>query len=284
MNVWSQHCDSVQEFCATEPSKLNADKWAVYVSRYENDRWLYGDAGSIDGIKARVRDGWEKGADRLLKLNAGELKAPVSIKRALVRADQGDELDIHSVYRGELGRAWTRRSRSARRAPAIVRIVPIIAGSANLESDQFFYRGAAVVRLADALTAAGYNVEIVAAVVAQTIGIKYAKPDFAHTLTIKPSTAPLDVSNLAAVLCQQGFVRYFMFKAMYSYTKEIGTHCGTYSDAKRLNDLARIALGEAASTAPTVFMQYQIGTKDAAEQWIADSIAQIEGGALQQAA
>lgn len=147
----------------------------------------------------------------------------------------------------------------------------MIAGSCAQRSEQFFYRGAAVAKLCDMLTEAGYNCEIVAACVAEQVtdGV-----DYSHSITLKPANAPLDLASLASVLCQQGFVRYYMFRSFVGIKGLLRSAMGYYGDRKLLDDLGRRVVDE--DNVKTIFMRYSVDTAQAAQQWIADSIAEIE--------
>lgn len=289
--VWRMHHDSVQAFCNLPIAARNAYEWRRYGAEYESDtagrrsKWLAGSAGNVAGVTRRLRDGWPEGAAKITELSTGPLVPPRSTRRVRRWADNGDTVEMSRVWAGRVDVAWQRCHRDQRNAPAVVRIVPMISGSCLLEESQFFYRGAAVARLADALTEAGYNVEIIAACVAQRFGDRGqpTQKDYCHTLTLKGATAPLDLSNLAAVLCQPGFIRWYLFKSFAACEHAtIDQGMGWYGDEPALDRMARAAV-EADNTR-TVFMRYSIDTESAAQQWLAESIAAIQGDDVAQAA
>jgi hypothetical protein len=240
--------------------------------RAEGD-WRFGDARNETKLARRINEGWEEGAERIRQLQATEMTQPKSVKRHMVRADQGDSLDIHAVYRGDLNTAWRRTKRDRRPSPAVVRVVAVVAGSCMQSPNQFFYRGAAVAKLTDLLTQAGYSVEVVAACVAQQIGAD-RNGDYCHTITLKHSTAPLDLSQLAAVLCQQGFVRYYMFKSFTALATKVGRHFGWYGSPTALNKLAVDATTE--SNVRTFTIKYTVDSPRAAQEWVEECIRSIE--------
>lgn len=273
-STFRRQYDSVQEFCTVKTTATNEQRFNRYVrGHYDDPEWLYGNAKDYAGLANRMEQGWHDGAERIRAIEAGEVGAAKSTKRKHVRADQGDSLDIHSVFSGNLDRAWTRTRREFRRSPATVRIVAVVAGSCRQKEAQFFYRGAAVAKLCDLLTEAGYNVEVVAACVAEGIDDN-GRVDYCSTITMKHATAPLDLSNLAAVLCQQAFVRYYMFRSFGVIEQGTGEGMGWYGDADRLNELARESCDEA--NVKTVFMKYEVDSREAAQQWIHDSVAEIQ--------
>lgn len=285
--AWHMHHDSVDAFCNLPIAERNREQWAMYSKRreHDNDDWLAGTARNVAGVTRRVRDGWPEGVQKITSLNTGAILPPRSTRRVRRWADQGDSVEMSRVWAGRIDVAWQRCHRDQRNAPALVRIVPIIAGHAALNESQFFYRGAAVARLADVLTEAGYNVEIIAACVAHKVAGRGTSKEIAycHTLTLKAPTAPLDLSNLAAVLCQPGFVRWYMFKSFAACEHgTIDQAMGWYGDAAGLDSMARAAV-EADGTR-TVFMRYAIDSEQAAQEWLSQSIAAIQGDDLAEAA
>lgn len=268
------HYDSVQDYCNIQPSATNAAMWDEKDD--SNRKWRFGDAKDAITLRMRINSGWEAGARRVQELMAGEVGAPVSVRRHRVRSDQGDSLDIHHVLRGDLSRAWERTRRDKRPSPSVIRIVAMVTGACGDDSSTFFYRGAAVARLTDMLTQAGYSVEVVAAMAASSIGAGYGDDDtdYCSTITLKHSTAPLDLSQLAAVLCQEGFVRYFMCKAMTAWNRRVGSHFGyVYED--KLAALVKNAVTE--DNVRTLTIGYRISDAYRAKQWIEEAVRTIDG-------
>ena len=112
-------------------------------------------APSFNALKERLTKGWSEGVDRLMKIALREFDT-VSIRRRRYRTDQGDEVDMQAVWRGDMSRAWTRTRRQARAGGVrTVTIVCNLGGSAATTSEKLLRRGASALRLADALTTAG---------------------------------------------------------------------------------------------------------------------------------
>jgi hypothetical protein len=274
--TWKINHDSIQSFCDLPINGVNAATFTAYLRRHEgeSDNWLFGDAENLTELRRRVNEGWPEGVELINRLQDTELAPPQSTKRVRVRADQGDALDIHAVYRGHLDTAWEKTRRQHRRAPTVVRIVAMIAGHHMQDPEQFFYRGAAAAKLTDMLTEAGYSVEVLTACVAESIGDGRTKPDYCHTMVLKQSNAPLDLSNIAAVLCQQGFVRYFMFRSFSCCETKTGLHMGYYGSTSKLNALAMEATEE--KNVKTIYLKYSVDSAEMAQAWIKESIEQIE--------
>lgn len=275
--LWKMHHESVQSFCEQKIHPVNQFLWKE--EERDTGHWRFGDAGNALELRRRINEGWQEGADRIRSMQTETASAPTSVKRHRVRSDQGDSLDIHSVYKGNLSTAWEKSRREHRRAPAVVRIVAVVAGACSQYPSQFFYRGAAVAKLTDLLTEAGYSVEVVAACVAENINDrKYRHSDnsidYCHTITLKHSTAPLDLSQIAAVLCQQGFVRYFMFRSFCALDNRVGTHFGWYGNPDKLDRLAVESVDE--TNVKTLTIGYEVDTEIKAKAWIEKCVAEIE--------
>jgi hypothetical protein len=226
-NTVREHYDSVEEFC-TAPfvlpenearcrrSMQKADNsWVADEgsgSPFGRDDWYGPDKCSAAVAANRALTGWPEGAKQALeRLSHIQVQTPVSVKRRAVRADQGDELDIHAVYRGDLDHAWTTRRRRNARGPRIVRIIAQFNLTGRVAAESLFWRGAAVIKLADILTEAGYNVEITAAMA--SIEVDQTSANWLITFPLKLAQSPLDVDALAGVVCNAGFHRTYGFRA-----------------------------------------------------------------------
>jgi hypothetical protein len=280
--AWHVRHDSVEAFITAPVHPMN-EHLAAREWEGGNDDWRFGEARNKQTFISRVRDGWPEGAARLSEIAATHLGRPVSVRRVRKWADNGDTVEMSRVWAGRVDVAWQRCERQSRTAPRVVRLVPFIGGAAKQNESQFFYRGAAMARLSDALSEAGYNVEIVAACVGHGLGEKREDEHYAHALTLKPATAPLDLSNLAAVICQVGFFRYYTFRSMAGAPLPIRTHFCWYGDKDGLNELARATVPLEPGVI-TFYLPYEVDTRAAAEQWVNDCIRKIDGGGEQQLA
>lgn len=177
-----------------------------------NESW-YG-AASPRIAMDRAFKGWPEGAERVRSMMESiDAPPPVDMKRKVTRGDQGDELDIHAVYRGGLDRAWSRKRRLHTRARMSVRLVAQMGGSRHMHEEEMFWRGAAVLKLAELLEESGYRVEIVGVSQHHVDGwehLAYA------SFIVKDARAPLDVEQVAGVVCNAGFARTFGFRDAYA--------------------------------------------------------------------
>ncbi len=209
-----RHYDSIEEFCNVEPSENNRDIYYDNIQNHDNrpellPQWL--GVGSYDAVRRIVREGWPQGVARLDALTA-EVPPVVGLRRRPVRGDHGDELDIHAINTGNADRAWTRRQRRVTvggRANVCIHVH--ISAAATVKSEALFWRGAAAVKLSDALTEAGYDVEIVGQLAGVGMNANGPKLGLCDTFTIKSSGMPLDKNSVASVVCLAGFMRTFGF-------------------------------------------------------------------------
>lgn len=213
----------------TEPEALlKADGWKLdankssglnHFSRKADTAWL--GVPSVDALRKVLTKGWQAGAERIDKIPLGELPEPTSIRRRRVRADQGDELDMQAVYRGDLSRAWSRTKRQSRASVRSVSIVIDLAGNCNVTSEQLFWRGASGLRLADELTKAGYSVAIYGAAGAANVSAE-GYENVAQFVEIKAEDSPLDMDRLAALTGLSGFFRTSLFAGIYWSNDQLG--------------------------------------------------------------
>lgn len=271
--IQTERFDSVFDSIGVKEKMVNPD---AHNQRYfENvfDRDLsdkkslewYGIKGSSNGVKKAIQYGWTDGVNRMLRnmeTITGDLKA-TSIRRVLHRGSSGDELDIHRVYSGSLGDAWTSRKRARRTAPQVIQIACNIGISYGQEPDELFWRGAAVLKLADLLTEAGYAVELVA----------FTSSDLANEAgdgldlctTVKQSDAPLDLNSMAATFCLAGFPRMAMLSKM------VEVQAGKVADG----------YGRPADRVPehcedAILCPRKITSKVKAVEWLQDQIHKLE--------
>lgn len=269
--------DSVNEpatHAASLKLEANRQRAAEYCEGKKGDddkqRWF--GAPSVEVLKERFTKGWAEGAERLQKIATRDIN-PMSIRRRRVRGDQGDEVDMQAVWRGDLSRAWTRTRRMARAGTnRTINLMVMLGDSAGVGSEKLFWRGASVLKLADALVASGYNVGIIGAVTSS--GCANSKNvDMAQFVEIKATDQPLDLSALAALTAMPGWFRTFGFAG-------IVTACDLVEDTqdwglgRPMNDRA----GEFASMLgiENVFIQTNVNDQKQAEEWIDSILNKIE--------
>lgn len=282
-----------------------------------NEFW-YGARSPAEAMR-RAYKGWPEGAERVRKMMDNiDAPAPLSLRRKVQRADQGDELDVHSVYRGDLDHAWTRRRRQNTRSRMSVRLVAQCGGSRHMDAEEMFWRGAAVVKLAELLEESSYRVELVGTewheVETGWLASDEDKKRGAtviNSFIVKDAGAPRDVEQVAGVLCNAGFFRTYGFRSAYAAAEHVWR--GTYIEpqfkyvkrlgrtakepiinpktgrqkAKRATLLARTTqgygniveeLGLADDGTLTFVVPTGIARRERAEAWVRACLAKLEGG------
>lgn len=270
------HLDSIAEYAALRSSPVNVNK-----GKHDDgggSSWFgvptYREADAI------CRSGsWPAGLARMEReLGGFEAPAATSTKRRSEWSDQGDALDIHRVYAGNLDRAWRRTARRAVRSSRNLVIIFPLSIPARGSADMLFWRGAAALKLTDLLTVAGYTVTLMGTEGTRGHGV-LGGPRAGHTsLIVKAAEAPLDVQSLIVAVAFPGFSRTVGFEATRSYPFEVSHGLGeTIYDDRACID----ALGlPHANVIDGLFTQ--VHDRDTARAWIAARVAALE--ADQQAA
>lgn len=236
-------------------------------------KWL--GAPTVSEFFNRLDKGWADGADRLMKLAVREFST-LSVRRRRTRGDQGDEVDMQAVWRGDMSRAWTRTRRQSRPAMRQVNIVCNLCASAGTSSDTLFWRGASALRLAAALSEAGYNVGIYGGEAGDGTGSMVNNLTVAQFIEIKSPDMPLDVSSLAALTCMSGFFRTSLFAGIVIGCDLVGDTANASLGSPN-HKLAPLA--EQVGLTGCVF-QPEVNSQSSAEQWIEQALAQIESPEL----
>ena len=112
-----------------ETNKERARRFFTYP--HSNSLGWYGIDGGPEAVTRAMSEGFDSGAekiDAMLSDISINLPPAVGIKRKLIRGMLGDELDIHAVNRGDLGRAWSSRKRMVKRGVSCVSIVADVCG------------------------------------------------------------------------------------------------------------------------------------------------------------
>lgn len=276
------HFDSVHEYCTATPATQHQGNVSTLrelqhldgtwnakefePNAHRPSTWL--GAPTFQAAAARVTHGWPEGAERVRRNMADiEINAPMSVKRRRSRADQGDELDIHRVYRGDLAHAWSARTRREVRSPLLVRIVVQTNLLAATAFEDMFWRGAACAKFADLLVDAGYNVEIIGAVATESMGGRDG--EYLVTFPLKEATAPLDIESLCGVVCNAAFHRMFGFR-MYQYLANVPMRIGGAA-SNRDGAILRKHYGPEATVEdgfPTFITPYDIFSIESATAWV----------------
>jgi hypothetical protein len=271
----------------TEPESTLKGDWKLgnnktsaeeHWKRKSDKDWL--GVRSVAELRSVLTKGYPEGVAKLEKITVGDLPAPQDIRRRRVRSDQGDELDMQAVYRGDLSRAWSRTKRQSRNSVRSVSIVIDLAGNANVTSDELFWRGAAGLRLAYELTEAGYSVAIYGAAGADEITTQGSN-NVCQFVEIKAEDSPLDMDRLASLTCLSGFFRTSLFTGIYFAADKLGLQA-SYGLGRSNNKL--LAEGIKALPIPQeAIIQTAVKSKSSAEAWLKSVLEQIANPELKAA-
>lgn len=174
-----------------------------------------------------IREGWQEGAERIMRLADLNMPEPVRLKRRKARADFGDEYDMHAALAGQHDRAWITTRRQPRNGVRRITLVCEISAHRGEKADDLAWRGVAALKLADALESAGYQVRIIGTSAAEEISRVSGEPEAAvHNVVAKDYDQPTDLANLAAVVALAGFKRYYLHRWQFSRRNPAKTSSG----------------------------------------------------------
>lgn len=198
--------------------------------RKEKGEWF--GVETIEQAMTAINGGWTDGVNRMLTaMHDIEIPAPpTTFKRRKTRGDSGDEYDWQAAAQGENDIAWTRPvQKKIKTARTLTLFCDLTHQSSHhTAADQFFWRGAAVLFLADRLSQAGYNVQIVAST--RQLLDSPTQPIRQFNVILKRPDMPVDLNTLASSLCLAAFTRVLFFSAMCSATTEALTQGVGYAN------------------------------------------------------
>lgn len=275
--------DSVNEPAAVAATLKGDSNRSYAVSKAkgqsDSDPESWFGAPSVAVLKERLTKGWPEGVKKLEQLATREIN-PVSIRRRRIRGDQGDEVDMQAVWRGDLSRAWTRTRRQSRAGGfRTVTLICNLGDSAGTGASELYWRGAATLKLADALVAAGYGVGIYGAVTAQGCSDDGSVSQ-CQFVEIKATDSPLDLSALAALTAMPGWFRTSGFAGIITACDLVGK---TYCSSLGSPDHQSIPAYAEMVGLSNAFIQGKVNSKDSAEKWIDEVMAKIEAPELEAA-
>lgn len=258
----------------------NSAQWCSEMSHYADDpEWL--GVKTFKEFNERLTHGWADGAKKIDEVAIRELSNPTSVRRRRVKADQGDEVDMQAVYRGDMSRAWTKTRRQSRATVRTVCVVIDLCASCNVKSSQLFWRGAAALKLAQSLTDSGYNVAIYGAAGSKDADNMGEKLNVGQFVEIKAEDSPLDMDKLAALTGMGGFFRTSMFVGIAFAADQFGRRANESMGTPRQQYIY-----EAAKMLPipqNIIIQKPVLDKESAEAWIEETLAAIENPVLEAA-
>lgn len=194
---------------------------------YEGERWW--GVPSYKDIAGLLTNGWPDGVQRALRaLGQGdfEFKLPRR-RRRREQGDQGEEVDIQQLYRGNYDQMWeTTKTEEVRDTRAPVTLVVNITAHCGVRPEQFFWRGAASIALSDGFQRQGRMVRVIAYI---AVAGAYETTDqrLFSSAIVKDFGEPMDLGRLATMLALPGFFRHVGFSMIEREDHEVSHHYGT---------------------------------------------------------
>jgi hypothetical protein len=258
--------------------KDNADALKSHLDRKNKDWMGLGDEAKEDETDFQattrlVRDGWRKGVDLMEEVSKDiVLPAPRTIRRVQRWMDRGDELDMQSVWNGNIERAWRGTTRDYRSGPQRIRILIDAIESGGMDAKSMRWKGVAALKLADALTEAGYSVQIESVIHCPCSSKDSRK--FKCRIIVKEYTAPADLLTLAATTALPAFFRSLIHQwglKVANYHRSWGVSFNVVT--KLTPDMFK----DEGDTAPAFVLPRTIRDAEKASEAIQDILKQIEG-------
>lgn len=225
---------SPQDMLARPVSDCNAKLWDALCRRENPPYWFGRGAVYMKDALALAKKPWKEGVQKATS-NLDNMVAPRSQKkrRKMRRGAFGDEVDMQSIWTGNVDRAWsTMKKERIASGRKNVRLIVQISDNALVSANELFWRGAAAIALTNAFRSSGYNVRVDAA--SACIGAYTAERSkvVVEIVTVKPYHMPLDMDRLASMLCFAGFFRSYIFRAILCNNKKVCESMGRNEDIR----------------------------------------------------
>lgn len=181
-----------------------------------------------DALLSRVQE-MGRVLDNFPHGNYEEIVSKVVRKR--VRSDQGDEIDIHKVYSGQLDKAWSKMVRIEEdKVHRLITLMVDVGANAVIDAEQSLWNAAVSVRVADALIKAGKSVRIIVGSTCDNLFYDRSNALATTSVVVKQYNEPLSMSRLAA-MSHAGFHRSFNFPARCLFDQRISSNMGSSVEA-----------------------------------------------------
>ena len=248
---------------------VNKVHWAR-TSKYKDNicggGWWGPNQESVEDVISYSKGGWSWGAEKISEM-ADEISIPIlaNVKRRLSKGPEGDYLDIHQVYRGNISTAWTKKRRKAGSGPKRFQLLTKLGANCSVKGEVLFWRGVAMAALAKSIVEAGHAVEIIGHSTVQDVftnGRKRVSSSEVVTVKLKEFGMPLDLENLAVTACLAGFYRYFLFLIRLTH-KGLDAAGGLGYD---VHELPKIESG----SAKQIEVPASIGSKEDVEKFLSE--------------
>lgn len=198
----SERCQRFNPHAFNSSENLSGESW-------------YGVKTSQDA-KRKALEGWPE-LHAILKPMSDRLELGSEVtphiallrRRKRVKADFGDELDMHQVYSGNLATAWSHPKRmiAHRHSERFATLAVNVAVNANVGFNETLWRAATALKICDMMQAAGRSLEIYI-----TVACDYFSSNLngRFACRVKKYSEPLVIERLAA-MSSAAFLRTFGF-------------------------------------------------------------------------
>lgn len=225
----SYEWDSLEDYMCDlrEMQSTRYSRWqSILTGHSHNARDWFGCAGGPMEYLSKLENGWPALHARLAKMMDGiELELPefpsltTQRRRKRSRADQGDAIDMHRVWSGQLDTAWEKPERVERAVINTKRVTLAynVSVSMSVTNDEALWRAALAMLLCDSLVRAGRVLEVWSIHSSGSIFVR-GPGALWRGWCVKPSHEPLNLDRLCTT-ATVGFARVCGFAA---------ANCGPY--------------------------------------------------------
>jgi hypothetical protein len=142
--------------------------------------------------------------------------------------------------------------------------------NSGVSESVLFWRGASVMRTAEALQHAGYNVEIVAFCASD--GLLVGKSGrFTYSCIVKSFRAPIELTSLVFTTCSAGFFRWHIFRAFHTNERRVCSSLGR-ADSYLVGAPEELDRGGVLQLSGTKFIK----DMSTAGEWVKKALAIVE--------
>ena len=213
----------MQSMMLAQPSSVNAALCRrVRCEGRDNTSWF--GVRDITDVERLARDGWPEGLAELRReLDVLSVPRLRNVRRRKARADFGDAVDMQAVYSGNLARAWetTRREAGTQAKDQHVTVVANLSVACKVRAQDVFWRGAAAMRIVDALLESGRNVQVFAYDYVRGDLMRKPYDESAYAFKVKDYGQHIAPERLAFALCLPAVLRWYIFKVQCSNEQRV---------------------------------------------------------------
>lgn len=190
---------------------------SIFKGPRSNESWA-GGLGTLKKWRKASRDGWPEGVKRMRKaLSAIKPARAKSIKRRRRWADQGEEVDIHRVFSGNLDKAWRGFERRQAFGSPIIRVWIEASAHCGRSAESLFWRGAAGTAMVEALEEAGYRCEVWVFEWCKSLFRKdHGDGETAFAFRAKASNEMFDIDRFTLLTAHPSTLRTMVFAMNYA--------------------------------------------------------------------